>query len=310
MPASRRALLQQQSNPLSWNQIGFALRRWLSWNVHTYQEPKESKTGIFIGNALAQTEEARLTADYNLSAVQHHATGTRYRETLSYLLWLDVFQRLAPDWFAPLLAAAKAFEAETNCLESAEPSHASLAWLDVGAKNWSYVEALSAFLQAGGLQCFVLDGVELDPYRRYADLHTRAQYAEAHSRAILQSRYHAGDIHDWRQPAHIISSFLPFVFPEPHTAWGLPSAYFRPEAQLKHLFSLLEPGGLLLIVNQGPVEAEAQASLLASVAREFPLEWREAGQLPAPFIEYLYPRYGWICRKRSEMHDGQEHGSG
>lgn len=309
------AFLPQQGNPLDLNRIGFALRRWLTWTVRTYHESAESKAGLFAANPTALAQEEDLSARYDLASVYRNATRLRYRETLGYLQWLDIFQSLAPDWFASCFATASSCSLDRaevpqemdSANRQANNFSPSFSWLDVGAKNWSYVGALAAFLQANGLQHFVLDGVELDPYRRYADLHTRSQYAEAHIRALPQARYHAGDIHDWRQPAHIISNFLPFVFPEPHRAWGLPMQHFQPEAQFRHLLSLLQPDGLLLIVNQGEAEAEAQVELFTRVASDFSLEWREAGQLPAPFIEYRYPRYGWIGRKRSDIHNGQEH---
>jgi hypothetical protein len=300
------AFIPQQGNPLDLNRIGFALRRWLTWTVRTYHERAEPKAGLFAANPVALAQEVQLNSRYDLTTAHRDATRLRYRETLGYLHWLDTFHALAPDWFASCFSNAQLSEKPVKQAQD-DGLPPSLSWLDVGAKNWSYVAALAAFLQANGLQCYALDGVELDPYRRYADFHTRSQYAEAHIRPIPQAQYHAGDIHDWRQPAHIISSFLPFVFPEPHRAWGLPMQHFQPEAQLRHLLLLLQPGGLLLIVNQGEVEAEAQAELLARVAPDFALEWRATGQLPAPFIEYRYPRYGWIGRKRSDTPDGHKH---
>ncbi|MFX6226278.1 hypothetical protein ABTF68_22660, partial [Acinetobacter baumannii] len=75
-----------------------------------------------------------------------------------------------------------------------------------------------------------------------------------HTAAIPQATYRVGDLRRWQSSAHLISHFLPFVFEDPHLAWGLPLGYFSPQAQLNHLLARLTPGGLLLIVNQGEAE--------------------------------------------------------
>jgi hypothetical protein len=275
------------------NRLTFALRRLSAWEIGAYREKAEPKAGLFKDDPAAQAEAARLLAAYDLFEPWVRATKTRYRETLTYLLWLETLRNLAPVWFEQTLFPIQPVNSLPHSDESVEP----FRWLDAGAKNWSYAAAIPAFLMKESISDFALDGVELDPYRRYADLRTRGQAARAHIRAIPQARYHEGDVRDWTRSARIITSFLPFVFPEPHLAWGLPASDFRPFDLLKALLSLLEPGGLLLIVNQGEAEAEEQAALLSRVAERFPIAWQTAGQLPAPFIQYRYPRYGWICRK-------------
>ncbi|MGG2382840.1 hypothetical protein, partial [Salmonella enterica] len=89
------------------------------------------------------------------------------------------------------------------------------------------------------------------------------------------------------------------VFEDPHLAWGLPLGYFSPQALLNHLLARLTPGGLLLIVNQGEAEWTRQGDLLAQAAagRAQPgkFSFQSVGQLPASFIEYRYPRWGWLC---------------
>lgn len=272
------------------NRLAFTLRRLSAWEIGAYHEKAEPKTGIFKDDSDAQAVESRLLATYNLSEPWDHATKNRYRETLTYLLWLETFRTLRPLWFDRALASASG-------LPQTQDAASLFHWLDAGAKNWSYAAAIPAFLSNTGIRNFVLDGVELDPYRRYIDLRTRGQAARTHIRTIPQARYHTGDIRNWTRSANIITSFLPFVFPEPHLAWGLPLEDFRPDDFLSRLLSLLKPGGLLLIVNQGEAESEAQAALLACAAERFPIARQAAGQLPAPFIQYRYPRYGWICQK-------------
>jgi hypothetical protein len=219
-------------------------------------------------------------AQYPLPHWDAITSRQRAREVFTYLDWLDGFQQAAPDAFRQAFAKA-------DCL----------GWLDVGAKNWAYSDALAAFIRENQVGTFRLDGIELDPHRRYLNFQTRRQAALAHSQILPNTTYHEGDVLQWTQPVRIISHFLPFVFREPHLAWGLPLSHFKPEAILMHELSLLEPDGLLLIVNQGEAEAEAQQALLVQAADTVPICVKSLGQLPARFIEYQYPRYGWICVK-------------
>lgn len=269
----------------SWrNRLDFGLRNRLRWSRGLYCEPAEliagAKDELFRDDPVARGQMEALEARYALATVQKAASRERYLETLSCLAWLDFAFEQAPGWF--------------------ESRRDSVRWLDVGAKNWAYVGALEVFTRARLSETFQLDGIELDPYRRYANLHTRADYARAFIREIPQARYHEGNVLDWRESAEVISHFLPFVFPTPLLAWGLPLDEFRPEALLRYTCGLLSPGGVMLIVNQGPDEAEAQQALLAAVQPDFALDVRNLGQLPTPFIQYRYPRYGWLIRKTPE----------
>jgi len=264
------------------NRLGFALRNFLRWTLpgNTYRENACAQAGLpELGPDAAMVFQA-LHGRYDLRHLAQAASRERYLETLAYLEWLEYFRQQCPAAFSAIM---------DNAL--------SLRWLDAGAKNWAYVEAIHAFIQTNHGQNFQLDGVELDPHRRYVNLQTRRQAALSYIHGLPNARYYSGNLLDWRQPAHIISHFLPFVFQEPHLAWGLPLDYFNPQPLLNHLLSLLEPGGLLLIVNQGEAEAQAQQALLESATRLFPVRFESLGQLPASFIEYRYPRYGWICIK-------------
>lgn len=264
------------------NQLGFALRNFLSWTPPgPYRENACAQpSSLELSPAAARFAET-LHQRYDLQHLAQTASQERYLETLAYLEWLDYFYQHRPD----------AFDALWN-------PH-SLQWLDAGAKNWAYVEALYAFIQTHKRESFRLEGVELDPHRRYVNLQTRQQAALSFIQELPQAHYHSGNLLAWRQPAHVISHFLPFVFKEPHLAWGLPLGYFNPQPLLNHLLSLLEPGGLMLIVNQGEAEAQAQQTLLGNATRLFPIRFESLGQLPASFIQYRYPRYGWLCTKNS-----------
>ncbi len=291
---------QSRNNALHW-----ALRNFMHWSPGHYREtpaghqalkglPPEA---IDLGNTLLDC--------YGLKHLPQRASEQRVLETLTYLHWLDQIFQQHPHFFQGL----------TSCQPDAGQP---FRWLDVGAKNWAYVEALDGFIRQQlsknadkakllapvaetSAPTYELDGVELDPHRRYTNLQTRAQAAQAFIQHLPHAAYHAGAIQQWQQPADIISLFLPFVFEEPHLAWGLPLNHFAPQALLNHLLDLLAPGGLLIVVNQGEVEAKAQASLWSQVQAAHPnlrLQIESLGQLDAPFIEYRYPRMGWLCQKQ------------
>jgi hypothetical protein len=139
--------------------------------------------------------------------------------------------------------------------------------LDVGSKNAAYTLGISAFWQQALSQystSLALTALELDAGRRYHDGYTRAEYARtllAHTQA--EARYlHINVLHHHEQ-YHVISWLLPFVFAEPHLAWGLPLRYFNPQAMANHVASLLEPHGLLMCLYLTVAEAEAHAKALA-----------------------------------------------
>jgi hypothetical protein len=52
---------------------------------------------------------------------------------------------------------------------------------------------------------------------------------------------------------------------------------------------------VLLVVNQGEEESAAQESLFQNARARYNIQWQGLGPLPASFIEYRYPRYGWWC---------------
>ncbi|MGE0200524.1 MAG: class I SAM-dependent methyltransferase [Candidatus Melainabacteria bacterium] len=266
------------------NQLFFALRS----QVHRprlerlapYEERAESLEYCFsdrLKPARWQALADDLLARYRLE--DFRPTRFRWLETLTVLHHLET---LLPD---------------------APSAGGHVHWLDVGAKNWSYVQALDAFARVGLKAPSVsLDGVEVDAYRRYTDGHCRLSYARAFCRHLPDARYVVADIRDWPGRASgegydVVTCFLPFVFVEPHLAWGLPGNLFSPQAFLSRVLSLLKPGGVLIITNQGEDEASAQAALLAACDGADQLEVTEYGVLPESLLKYHYPRYGWVVRR-------------
>ncbi len=262
------------------NRLGFALRNFLNWQPLPFVEIADSAENLplAIPGTLARAQD--LLVRYPLSSLQHRASAPRVLENLTYLEWLDAFDQAAPHVFSAL------------------SQNACLNWLDVGAKNWAYVDALDAFAQKKVHSAYRVDGVELDAHRRYKDFTTRSQAAKAYIKPLPNTQYHAMDALDWRRKAHVISHFLPFVLKNPHLAWGLPLRYFQPQELLNHLLNLLEPGGVLLVVNQGEWEAEAQQALWEQASQHHSFNLYALGVLPVSFMTYRYPRYGWICVKQ------------
>jgi hypothetical protein len=294
---------RHQQQPQAWqtqwqsqaNRLNFALRNFLNWSPAIFREQPAGALD-FSDFPQADAERARdLLSRYGLTDLPQRACRQRVMETLTYLDWLDQLATTHPEWFEAF--SAENFPANNTQPDSKESAPPTLHWLDVGAKNWAYVEALAAFAKAHQGENFRLDGVELDPHRRYANFQTRRQAAQTFIADIPQASYHAGDILQWNQPAHIITHFLPFVLEDPHLAWGLPLDYFQPQRILNHVLNLLQPGGLLIVVNQGEWEAEAQEKLFQKAQESHALEVKPLGELPARFIDYQYPRFGWLCRK-------------
>lgn len=269
------------------NRVGFTYRNRLSLltflaNQRTYREPAEvahEPVGFWTTDrdsaACWKAEEQRLIETYQLSALRQQCSRIRYIDTLNHLQFLERYLG-----GITLLAA--------------QPS-TPLRWLDVGAKNWLYVKAIDYYLKHHGVVHHQIVGVEIDPNRLYVDGHTRQGHARSYIVNDPHITYIAGDVMEHHDKYDVISSFLPFIVPEPCLNWGLPLSKLQPQAMLSHLVDLLEPGGVLLIMNQDNDEDAVQAELLA---REQRLEvvWHDA--LPESFLLYEYTRYGWTCVKK------------
>lgn len=262
------------------NRLALALRNWWRWQPRPFQEIAEPEKDFLQDKPQAMLKAQALMARYDLDGLRQRATAQRFLENLAYLEWLDHGFQVVPSVLKAL--------ANQPCMN----------WLDVGAKNWAYVDALDAFSRRHCQQAYRLDGLEVDPHRRYTDLTTRIQAAEAYTRPLPNAQYHCMDALHWRRKAHIISHFLPFVVKEPHLAWGLPLAHYQPQALLRHLLDLLEPGGVLFVVNQGEWEMTAQQELWEQCADKARFQLWNLGELPSGFMAYRYPRYGWICVKQ------------
>lgn len=267
-----------------WLTQQFEQRQRKCWSKGTYHETAEPKFGCFdpytsdIARQEALIEQAlALSAQYReFSTCYERATQLRYLENLNFLEALDAVTGPRP----ALIQPPPLLDGTCHLLE-------------VGVKNWSTLDALAAWAKVVLPQPLQITGVELDPYRRYRDGYSRFDYAQAYTAQIPEATYVCGDIRSWTQPASVIVNVLPFVFPEPHQAWGLPLSRFNPAEVFDHLYRLLLPGGWLLVFNQGREEAEAQRQLFAPYDFELAFE----GAVPQSFYPYQYPRMGWWLRK-------------
>jgi hypothetical protein len=273
------------------NQIGHEYRsRWSLMtyiaNMRSYQEPAEvanQPIGFYThtrDNAADwATEEARLIKTYQLEAFRHHCQEIRYIDTLNHLQFLELYfrQQSLP-----------------------EKENTPLRWLDVGAKNWLYVKAIDAFLTKAlssqtAERGHEIVGIEIDPNRLYVDGHTRKGHALSYIQNTPHINYIAGDAMQHHERYDVISSFLPFIVPEPCLNWGLPLNKLQPQAMLSHLTDLLNPNGVLLIMNQDDDEDAVQAELLEKEPR---LKVIQHIALPESFLQYEYTRYAYTCVKK------------
>lgn len=121
--------------------------------------------------------------------------------------------------------------------------------VDVGAKNFYYAATLRHFFKP-----HKLTGIELDAYKLYHDFHTRWSYAQFYIQDFPETDFVPGDFLKYRERADVITLFLPFVLKYPLVKWTLPGRFFVPQKIFDHAFAVLNPGGRLLMTNQGDEE--------------------------------------------------------
>lgn len=139
--------------------------------------------------------------------------------------------------------------------------------LDIGSKNWAYVKSEYAFFKsfAKGL---TLNGIELDAYRMYSNFYNRHEIAKFYIKDLKDTNYIIGDLMEHSQKYDYIIWILPFITEYPLVKWGLPLKYFKPYEMLIQAYNLLNPGGELLIINQGEEEYSIQQELISKMNTE------------------------------------------
>ncbi|MDH4379609.1 MAG: class I SAM-dependent methyltransferase [Vampirovibrionales bacterium] len=292
-----------------WHGLSFAYRSQWSWATaladrRTYHEPDQMAQRLLLDcwptdaftmeeQRAIEAQEERLLATYHLEPFKEKCNQVRYSDTLAYVVFLEA---LFPS--PPFLL--------WNKLSTEEKP---IDWLDVGCKNWSYLQALIVFSEVthpNPSQAFAFMGIELDHRRLYLDGFTRGAHGRGYAKSSQTDRsqctYQGGDAMAHTGHYDVITSFLPFIIPEPCLDWGLPLSYLQPQAFLAHLVSLLKPGGCLLVMNQGADEYAIQADLLDPYLQEthpiLRLDW--TGEMPVTPWAYEETRYGWRLIKLQE----------
>jgi SAM-dependent methyltransferase len=136
----------------------------------------------------------------------------------------------------------------------ARPEGGSLC--DVGCASFWYAAALHAFFRPRSLV-----GVEVEGHRLFKDARTRIDYAAGYVAPLPNTRFAVADYLTFREPADVITAWFPFVTPAAILAWRLPLSLLAPERLLRRVCDNLNPGGLFLMVNHGPEEADLAGGL-------------------------------------------------
>lgn len=271
------------------NTVDFWLRRHLRWQRKGYSETSGNNLFLFASAPELFRQETVLLKNYPaLQILQARCEATRYQENLNLLCLLDATQN-------HLNFEKKAQEATLHCLE-------------IGFKNWSTLPALVIFLAEHWQGPIEITGVEIDLWRVYQDGHSRYDALMFHIEETqkLLSRINRDNIRiEWQEsdirehqaaPYDFILWALPFIFEEPHQAWGLPKRYFNPQACIEHVFSkCLKQGGLMLSSHQGELEATQHQLLLKNVSTRPEITLNAIAE--QPFLEHRYPRYAQITHR-------------
>lgn len=242
-------------------ELDFPLRQRIHWRRGAPKLPHESKRGLF--NPDAAPGARRLVQTYDLQAWERGSGRGAFEASLFYLEMLE-----------------RAFATANVSLPD------KLRAVDVGPSDWFYVQTLHAFLtlwRAPSPREVCLDGVELDPWRLYRDLRSRADWAQAYIGSLPAVQYLTTDIRHYEQAVQVAFLFFPFLFRADLRRWGLPRRYLQPAALLNHVVSLVEPGGVLFIVNQGEAERDAQHAFLRAAGLE--VTWSDRHVSPLATFE-------------------------
>ncbi len=159
--------------------------------------------------------------------------------------------------------------------------------LDVGARNAANLGGLATAWPHGW------DAVERDAHRRYWNTTTRRAFGEAMAGSFPRCRYLAGDVRDLTSRYSVVTWLLPFVTEGAHRAWGLPGTLFEPVRVLRHVWKRVGEGGVLLVVNQGEEESEAQGRLFVEAG----IRAEALGRVVSVLTPYTRERWAWRARR-------------
>lgn len=235
------------------NSVDLSLRNRLTWSP-----PAQERAGE---KAPPDLREGRWIGRYGLGPARERMTGERWRRNLAVLEVLGETDR------------SPAFGRYLG-------TRGALSVLDIGSKNFDYVDAVHGFLSRHrGSRTVTLTGIEVDAHRRYTDLRTRRAWAEHYCAAVPGASYLAGDLQEHRGRYGLITWFFPFVSEYPLLRWGLPLGLFRPQDLFDHAAGLLEPGGVFVLLNL----TEREAGLQEALVRASGLDYEDLGAVPGSF---------------------------
>lgn len=255
------------------NAIDYPVRQLVRLRRGAPALPAEPKAGLFSPAVAGEVE--RLVDAYDLADWRRESGRTDFAASLFYLQMLE-----------------RAFQ------EAGVRLPAQVTALDAGCGDWFYVQPLYGLLRSYGLEGppprqVRLDGVELDAWALYEGFRSRCDWAQAFAAGLTGATYRPGDLRRYTAPVDLAFMLFPFLFPDDLREWGLPKRYLQPLAYLRHVWSLVKPGGWLVIANLGEAERSRQHQLLAEAG--IPIHWW--GEHRSPLYAYEEERAITVARK-------------
>jgi hypothetical protein len=261
------------------NLVDYPLRRFFHWRRSGLTLRNESKKDLYAHLDQPQRGEtlslaARYRDAYRLDSLYRHSTANGFRENLFYIQMM---------------------ETALNRTDVRLPDPLSAA--DIGPSNWFYVQGLAAFLRwyrTPEERELHLTAFEPDAYQVQVDLYSRYDHALASMDGLSGVSYLPNAFRLQPQAYRLITLFFPFVFIRDHLEWGLPKGMFDPLTLLDAVWRSLEPGGLLIIANQGLEEHRRERENLESL--KIPVT--DAFKMDS--LLYTYPEERYLLVSRHE----------
>ena len=261
------------------NKVEYDLRQHFQWRRPFQLETKpetgrssENLSDLKLSDRAKQVAE-RLISGYHFGEYRQQTSAGNFRENLFYLHMLDT----------------AGYQGNIDLPET-------LTVYDIGTSHWFYAHALSAFLTyyhtSEGIRKIDVKGFDSDPYRMYADFHTRYDHAQKNCAGLDGFEFipHGFELQQVR--ADLITLFFPFVFESDHLDWGLPRSKFSPDDLISSAWNNLKPGGTMVIVNQGEEEHKHQKEILARLG--IPVD--AAIKMDDALFQYDLNRYILVCK--------------
>lgn len=257
------------------NRFDFGLRQRIGWRIPFKVDSPQSN---FAGKVIPLSERAqkiarRLISNYHFEEYQKQSSSGNFQENLFYLHML-----------------------ETSCNQAQLRLPDHLTVFDIGTSHWFYAPAFSAFLtwyqeSVEGRQVIVY-GFESDPFRVYADFHSRYDHAIKNCRGLEGFQFFPHGFEPQDKLADLITFFFPFVFETDHLNWGLPLDHFNPADLILKAWKNLQKDGRMLIVNQGEEEHQRQKKILD----ELGIPISAAFKMDDVLFQYNLSRYVLVSR--------------